>query len=93
MAGEYRLPEVLEKLPGALAAPIRRGDMRIALTSQPMHNVQNRSDLNEAYATAYAQIGEHKYANGLRNGSMTMVGVPSGSSDKTYKPGELFFTS
>lgn len=87
------MPEVLDKLPADLAKPISQGSLRIDLTNQPMHNVQNRSDLNELYAEAYAKAGENKYATGLRNGTMIMIGIQGDVPSKIYKPGELFFTS
>lgn len=94
MAGEYRKPEVLEKLPEDIAEAIRTGGLRIALASQPMTGVVPRPDLSERLAAAYGAIaGMEKYARGLADGSMVPVGVPRGGGSKTWAPGELFFKS
>ena len=94
MAGEYRTTFILEQLPEKLAAPIRSGDVRIALTNQPIRGCTMLSHLNEIYAAAYEELGASvkKYVRGLRNGSMIVVS-PSYRSDKVYAPGELFFTT
>ena len=92
MAGEYRKPEVLEKLPESIATPIREGKIRIALTSQPMAGVSRRPDLVASMAAAYKNAGQMKYATGLSNGSMVPVEVHQGS-DRYWAPGELFFRS
>lgn len=100
MAGEYRLPEVLAKLPENLAAPMKSGQLRITLTNQPMTGVDRHPELNEEYAKAYEGIpGAAKYAVGLRNGSMLVI-APHGinmygkiTPEKVYSSGELFMTS
>lgn len=92
MAGEYRLPEVLAKLPAAIADPIRNGNLRIALANQPMAGVVARPELSADMAIAYEAAGERKYANGLRSGSMVPITVPS-RTQKYWAPGELFLRS
>lgn len=97
MAGEYRLPEVLARMNPALAEPIRKGDLRIALTSVPIVGHVCRSDLTEALAAEYERIGETKYSNGLRNGSMIPIAINHTllrmDGQRQYGSGELFFKS
>lgn len=90
MAGEYRQEAVLAKLPGDLASRIRSG-LRIGLTSQPMIGVEVRRELIEPLAIAFAAIGQDKYADGLRSG--TMLPLEPVGSNKVWAPGELFFNS
>jgi len=103
MAGEYRQERVLDEMPEELAQPLRVGAIRIALTHTPVIDAVKRPDLNEAYAEAYENTGEPKYARGLRDGSMVVIAITGmlrpehggepGATEKTWMPGELFFTS
>ena len=95
MAGEYRKPEVLEKLPAEMAGSIRDGSLRIAIAAQPMSGVVPHPDLSERLAAAYGAIaGMEKYVRGLTDGSLVPVVVPAETgSGKVWRPGELFFKS
>ena len=103
MAGEYRKENVLNELPEEIAKPIRDGAIRIALTHTPVEGAVKRPDLNEQFAQAYENSSEPKYARGLRNGSMVVIvitgtlspehGGDPNATEKTWAPGELFFTS
>ena len=103
MAGEYRLEEVLSEIPEELAAPIRKGDIRIALTHTPVTGARKAPELNEEYAAAYENSSQPKYARGLRDGSMVIIEIRSrlrpehGGTDtgdeKVWAPGELFMRS
>lgn len=90
MAGEYRKPEVLEKLPEDIAEAIRTGGLRIALASQPMTGVVPHPDLSERLAAAYGAIaGMQKYVRGLADGSMVPVVARAAGGDRIWTPGEL----
>ena len=94
MAGEYRTPEVLAKLPAEWADRIRSGELRLALPTQPVIGATIRKDLNEALAAEYEAIGVHDYARKLRAGDCFVILVPqSGGGDRVWRPGELFMTS
>lgn len=91
MAGEYRTPEVLQRLPSSVRAPIENG-FRIALTSKPINGALIRRDLSTEWARAYREIGLLRYADGLSNGSMVVV-EPEHCGNKCWVPGELFLKS
>ncbi len=91
MAGEYRTEAVLQQLPAHLADKIRNG-LRIGLTNQPMSGVLLCRDLTEPLAEAFDAIGQTKYADGLRNGSMVPL-MPMHGPEKVWAPGELYMKS
>ena len=103
MAGEYRQESVLAELPAELAAPIRNGERRIALTHTAVSGAVKRPDLNEKYAEAYEASSEKKYARGLRDGSMVVIEITANlrpehggspaATEREYAPGELFLKS
>jgi len=92
MAGEYRLSEVLSKISPRFADRIRQGELRIALTSQPITGATRLPQLAEELAAEYEVAGQSKYAKGLRDGFIVPISIPL-APDRYWKPGELFFTS
>ena len=93
MAGEYRQPEVLAKLPKEWADPIRSGKMRIALTHTAIVGATIRKDFNEGLAAEYEKIGMVEIAWKLREGHATVILVPETGVDRMWRPGELYLTS
>lgn len=99
MAGEYRRPEVLAKLPAKLRKLIEDGDLRLARTDVPIRGATNLHELKEEVAEAYARIGMNDIAEKIRDGSIVPI-RPRGENmgpgyiqDRYWRPGELFLVS
>ena len=91
MAGEYRAPGVLARLPGWLREDIAAG-LRIARADIPIIGCDIRPDLSGRMAEAYDAIGMADVAAGLRDGSMVPA-WPRRGGGRAWAPGELFMRS
>jgi len=68
-------------------------DVRIAFTNQPIIGCReiNKAPIIEAFKES-KDVHAEFYAVGLQNGTLVVI-VENSSSDKYFRPGELYFTT